>query len=195
MPPPPCTTEQAGGCLIPIVGPSGVGKDTLIEKARRAFGDRHDIMFVRRTITRPADAGGEDHEAVDQATFQRRLADGAFAVHWRAHGLSYGIPNSVRYHVEAGGLAVVNGSRHAMPAIARAFPALHVVEITADPAILARRLAVRGRETAEMIAARLRRPRAGAPGLPLPTEIDNSGSPEEAAARLVALIGKLATGD
>ncbi|MCP1201133.1 phosphonate metabolism protein/1,5-bisphosphokinase (PRPP-forming) PhnN [Notoacmeibacter sp. MSK16QG-6] len=185
------TPQKGAGCLMTVVGPSGVGKDTLIAEAQKALGDRPDIFFVRRTITRPADAGGEEHDAVDEATFRQQLAAGAFAVAWRAHELSYGIPSQARDHVAAGGLAIVNGSRHALPHIAAAFPVLHVVEITADSAILARRLASRGRESAEMIEARLgRTPPSAAIGQPT-TVIDNSGDLSVATERLLALISSL----
>ena len=55
------------GQLIAVVGPSGAGKDTLIEAARRA---RPDLLIVRRVITRPTESGGEDFEGVTEAEFR-----------------------------------------------------------------------------------------------------------------------------
>ena len=61
------------GRVFAVVGPSGAGKDTLIEAARRA---RPDLAIVRRVITRPEAAGGEDFEGVDEAVFLARRAAG-----------------------------------------------------------------------------------------------------------------------
>ena len=38
-----------------------------MDGARAALADDADIVFARRVITRSADAGGEDHEALTEA--------------------------------------------------------------------------------------------------------------------------------
>ncbi len=142
--------------LVVVVGPSGAGKDTLMERARAALHGDDRFRFVRREITRPADAGGEDHVAVTPAEFAARRAAGAYALAWEAHGLGYGIPAGVAGDLAAGRVVVANISRASIAEAAALFPTL-VLEITAPAEVLAARLAARGRETAADIAARLKR--------------------------------------
>lgn len=146
--------------VFAVVGPSGAGKDTLIAAAAAA---RPELHVVRRVITRPEEAGGEPFEGVDDAEFARRRAAGDFALDWAAHGLCYGIPATALRAAEAGRTVVFNGSRAVLPAAERAFPGLSVVFVTARPEVLADRLAARGREGRQEIAARLMRAGAIAP--------------------------------
>ena len=53
--------SKSGGRLIAVVGPSGVGKDSVMAGLHGAIPDLH---LVRRVITRAPDLGGEDYDAV-----------------------------------------------------------------------------------------------------------------------------------
>ncbi len=77
------------GRLFIVVGPSGAGKDTLIAGAKVL---RPDLHWARRVITRAEVAGGEPFEGVSLEEFNTRRDAGEFALHWQAHGLSYGVP-------------------------------------------------------------------------------------------------------
>jgi ribose 1,5-bisphosphokinase len=138
--------------LVLVVGPSGAGKDTLLNAARRALDGDKRFRFVRRVITRPADPYGEDHEPVTEAEFSAR----DFALQWQAHGLRYGIPADIAGDVGAGVAVVANVSRAVIAEAATRFQ-VRVIEVTAPVHVLAARLAARGRETASDIAARLAR--------------------------------------
>lgn len=148
------------GRLIAVVGPSGVGKDSLISGLAAA---RPALRVVRRTITRAADPRSEAHVPATEAEFLALRAAGAFCLSWQAHGLWYGIPHEIRGAVAAGQDAVANLSRAALPEAAQVFGRLVVLQVTAGAATLARRLAARGREDAADIRARLARA-----DLPLP---------------------------
>lgn len=171
--------------IFAIVGPSGVGKDTLMEALAARCPEVH---LVRRVITRPQEAGGERFDAVSEAEFDRRLARGDFALHWSAHGLRYGIPATVRDRLAEGRTVLFNGSRAVLGDARRAFPGLIVVHVTARPDVLAERLAARGRETGAEIAERLDRAALQLPeGVPM-IEIDNSGALEAAVDQLEAVV-------
>lgn len=142
------------GRLIAVVGPSGVGKDTVMQ-ALHAL--RPALHLVRRTITRAVDAGGEAFNAVDEAEFRRRRERGDFALWWQAHGHHYGIPASLRPVLAERRDALVNLSRGVIAEARQLFPTLHVLSLTAAPEVLAARLSGRGRETPDAIAQRLLR--------------------------------------
>lgn len=165
--------------IATVVGPSGAGKDTLIEAARRV---RPDLRLARRVITRPSEAGGEEFEGVTPATFAAMRAAGRFALDWQAHGLSYGIP---RDQLAGPGPVIFNGSRAALPQAMARLPGLRVILITAPAALLAARLAGRGREDAADIAARLDRAGFAMPPGIAHLTILNDATPEMGARRLL----------
>ncbi len=174
--------------LVLIVGPSGAGKDTLLDAVRAGLANDTRVLFARREITRPATPGGEDHLPVDEATFIARRDEGGYALWWQAHGLSYGISLDIEAALAAGVVVVASVSRSVIAEAAQRY-AVRVVEITASPAVLAERLRARGREGAEDIARRLAREVPLPVGL-LVTSVVNDGSVAEGAARLrAALLG------
>jgi ribose 1,5-bisphosphokinase len=160
------------GRFIAIVGPSGVGKDSVM-----AALATHDLRLglVRRVITRPTDAGGEDFDGVSEADFDAMVARGAFALHWAAHGLRYGIPATVSVELAAGRDMLANLSRAALPVARKRFKNCIIINLTANRDVLAERLAGRGRETAEDIARRLDRADYALPEGVDAVIIDNSG--------------------
>ncbi len=146
--------------LVYVMGPSGAGKDSVLEAARRRLPVDAPIAFAHRYITRPADAGGENHVALTPAEFARRRAHGLFAFHWQAHGNDYGIGCEIEAWRAAGLTVVVSGSREHYEKLAGTDPGLHPVLITAPADTLKARLANRRREDAAAAAGRLARAEA-----------------------------------
>lgn len=166
------------GRLVLVVGPSGAGKDTVLDYARQHLAGYAHCVFARRVITRPP-GPGEDHESVSEAAFSQRR----FALSWSAHGLHYGIPLEIEDDLAAGKTVIANVSRAVLSAARARYDHCLVIEITAPVEILAKRLATRGRETEAEIIARLTRSLA-------PVEADatiiNDGLPEAAGALFLA---------
>lgn len=145
------------GTFFLVVGPSGAGKDSLIDGARALLEPTGRYVFARRVVTRPAGSPGEDHEAATDEAFDAREAKGDFLITWGAHGLRYGLPAELKRLVEAGRNVIANGSRATIAALAARLPRFVVVEVTAPPEVLAARIAGRGRESGEAIEKRLSR--------------------------------------
>lgn len=143
------------GAFVLVVGPSGAGKDTVIEFARQHLRDDPRYVFARRTITRTA--RDEDHETMTAEQFAAALQSGGFALSWQSHGLSYGIPANVAEAAHSGRIVIINASRAVIADALRFAPRVVVAHITASPAVLAARLAARGRESAADIEQRLAR--------------------------------------
>ena len=144
------------GRLVLVVGPSGAGKDTLLQLAQAACIDDHDVVFPRRVVTRESSAA-EDNIAMSPDEFRRGIDHGDFAVHWEAHGHSYALPLDINDDIRAGRAVVVNVSRTVIAALRQAYANVVVVAITAPPDVLAQRLAARARHSDGNIADRLSR--------------------------------------
>lgn len=165
---------MAQGIFFFVVGPSGAGKDSLIEGARARLGSTGRYLFARRTITRPTGAPGEDHHGVSAEQFQASVAAGEFLLSWHAHGLGYGLSADLLQVVEKGVNVIANGSRKMIRELATLVPRLVVIEVTASPEVLAARILGRGRETAEQASARVSRQVE-----PLPADIETLRVPND----------------
>src|SRR3954465_13966152 len=98
------------GRLVLVVGPSGAGKDTLLNLARAACAGDRTIVFPRRIVTREA-SSSEDNRQLAPESFRAALARGEFAVHWEAHGHCYALPRDLDDDIRAGRIVVANVSR------------------------------------------------------------------------------------
>ena len=180
------------GGLVLTVGPSGAGKDSVIQGARiRLRGDER-FLFPRRIVTRPAGSVGEDHLSMSEADFAATERAGGFLLSWRAHGLAYGVPASIGDDLADGRVIVINVSRTSIQAAVARFPATWVALITASPAVLAERLSRRGRENAADMEARMARADAVPIAAPHMMVFENVGPLNWTVDRFVTFLDSLA---
>lgn len=141
--------------LFYVIGASGVGKDSVLRYARNNTPKTFPTVFAHRYITRPANAGGENHIALTHKEFIDREKMGCFAMHWNSHNTCYGVGIEINQWLAKGISVVVNGSRGYLNRAASKYDELIPVLITADKIHLKQRLIERGRETMEEIEQRL----------------------------------------
>lgn len=182
---------SAGEGVAVVVGPSGAGKDTLVSWAmgHRLAGEP--ILHAHRYVTRSRHLA-EHHIALSASEFELRRARGLFALHWRAHRLSYGIGCEIDAWLAALCVVVINGSRAALPAILDRYPHATVVHVTAAADLRTERLRGRAREDEGDIERRLERD----PGLDVPVtttvvEVLNNGTVDAGGAALLAALRRV----
>ena len=176
------------GRLFYVIGASGAGKDSLLTAARTRVTELGlPVAFAHRYITRPANAGGENHVAVTEAEYALRLEYSLFALSWDSHGLRYGVGTEINAWMHAGLDVVVNGSRGALARSRERYPELVAVLVDVAPDVLHTRLTARGREDAPTVKRRLERA-AHYKNLPDVTRIDNNGVLDAAVERFLTLL-------
>lgn len=168
-------TGNKSGRFIAVVGPSGVGKDSVMEAMAAA---QPQIKLARRWITRPTEAGGEAFDGISETKFSQLRDANAFALWWPAHELHYAIRADVDDTLAQGFDVLANLSRSVLSQADKRFEHVLILSLVADPKVLKSRLQARGREDAQDINRRLRRV-----STPMPADIetytlDNSGTLE-----------------
>ncbi|MEE9333479.1 MAG: phosphonate metabolism protein/1,5-bisphosphokinase (PRPP-forming) PhnN [Granulosicoccaceae bacterium] len=173
--------KNQSGCLVLVIGASGVGKDSLLKAVQQRFAQNRQIHFLKRVITRPCIPDNEEHDTVTIDNFLLALERGEFAVSWQANGNYYGLPRHAQDKISDGMVVVANGSRGALETIRAAFPKIDVVLIAAQAITVQQRLNSRTRESTEQIAQRLQRnAELDIKSLQSHTIIDNDGTLRDA---------------
>ena len=183
--------SSGAGRLTVLSGPSGVGKDSVIELVRR----RHSHVWLSVSVTtrppRPGETGGVEYHFVDHAHFTRMVEQGELLEHASYAGHSYGTPRRpVADQLAAGVPVLLNIELQGARQVRAAMPEAQLVFL-APPSFdeLARRLRGRGTEDPTTVRGRLDRARIE---LAAEDEFDVvvlNHELEVTADRLVALLG------
>jgi guanylate kinase len=149
-----------GAMLVIISGPSGVGKDTIIDAMRRRSHDPeyHYVVTCTTRAMRPGEVDGVDYRFLERATFASQRAAGEFLEANKVHGNWYGTPRTeVRDALVAGHDVIlkidVQGAQHVKE---RVDEALLVFIVPPSLEALFGRLRARATETADQLELRQR---------------------------------------
>ena len=173
------------GTLFLMVGPSGAGKDSLIQAAIESFADNASFVIARRVITRPLDRAREDHEPVTVDEFVRRKNQNGFMLAWNVYDTHYGIPMSYEQELASGRHVIANVSRTVVGLGVENFAPARVIQVTAPREVLEARLMTRADPSTA--AARLARAVVLPDGIPV-THLLNARDLNTGASRLVRLL-------
>lgn len=141
--------------IILIVGPSGAGKDSLLQSAVDHYCSDNKIVFVPRYITRKPD-DNENNYFVDENGFNVLKENNFFLADWGAHGNFYGV-SRYEFRPQPGGVRIVSISRTVIRIVEKQFSDVHTILITAPSSTLLERIQRRRRESVAAIAGRLDR--------------------------------------
>lgn len=144
------------GMLVVLSGPSGSGKDTVLEKLKGM-----DIVFDK-TISattrqmRDGEKDGVDYYFIDKNTFEEKINNQEFLEYTIYNNNYYGTPKSeVERHIDKGGCILLKIEVEGAGNVRKAMPeALSIFIIPPSMEELERRLRGRGTETEESFQKR-----------------------------------------
>ena len=149
-----------GALLVIISGPSGVGKDTIIEalKRRPRARDYHYVVTATTRARRPGEVDGVDYHFLDRDTFARQRVEGEFLEANEVHGNWYGTPRTqVREALAAGRDVILKIDVQGAQVVKEKIPeALLVFIVPPSLEDLFHRLRNRATETADQLELRQR---------------------------------------
>jgi guanylate kinase len=89
--------------LIVISGPSGVGKDSVVQRMKERGFPVHFVVTATDRPPRPNEVHGRDYYFYTTAEFEQMIARGEFLEHARVYGQHKGIPKAhVRQALDSG---------------------------------------------------------------------------------------------
>ncbi len=145
------------GLLFVVSGPSGAGKDTLVDALRARLPRLRYSVSATTREPRPGEIEGEHYFFLDREEFERRISAGGF-LEWREYnGNLYGTPRDfVERTLTEGYDLIMKPEVNGALAIKKAFPDAVLIFLAPDKfSHLRARLLARRTETNEEIARRL----------------------------------------
>ncbi len=140
-----------------IMGPSGAGKDTVIQAIGQHFQTQ--MVIPPRYITRKNMAGEmEQHNVLSPTVFQEMQTKDCFSLSWEANGSHYAYDKQWLNDIASGKLVLLNGSRAYWPIAKEKFAGILLpIQLSLDIETQRARLENRARESQHEIDARILR--------------------------------------
>ena len=85
---------RAHPLLVVISGPSGVGKDAVLERMKELSQPWHFAVTATTRPMRPGERDGAEYVFLDTARFQEMLAQDELLEHAEVYGHQYGVPRA-----------------------------------------------------------------------------------------------------
>ncbi|MFQ3535106.1 MAG: guanylate kinase [Aggregatilineales bacterium] len=155
------TSESLRGLLFVLVGPSGVGKNALIDRVLARLPELRRLPTATTRPPRPNEQEGRDHFFISQERFQQLIAEGAFIEYQEVHsGKLYGMLRHIFCEaLREGAYLIADIDIRGATAIRAAFPNNFISIFVLPPSLqaLRERLMQRGNMAADELEERLRR--------------------------------------
>jgi guanylate kinase len=149
--------RQRHPLLIVISGPSGVGKDTVLESMRRRRLPFHFVVTATSRPQRPGEVDGEDYFFVSREQFEAMIGHGELIEHALVYNQYKGIPKQqVQDALASGQDVIMRIDVQGAATVRRLYPeALLIFLTTRSEEELVGRLKSRETETPESLRLRL----------------------------------------
>ena len=144
--------------LIVLSGPSGAGKDTVLDRMKELNLPCHYVMTLTTRPRRPGESNGVDYHFTSEAEFQEMIQQGELLEWAKVYGHWYGVPKQqVEQALERGEDIVVKVDVQGAATIKNLFPGAVLIFLT-PPSIeeQARRLQQRKSESTAELELRIK---------------------------------------
>lgn len=144
--------------LIVLSGPSGAGKDTVLDRMKELDLPCHYVMTLTTRPRRPGESNGVDYHFTSEAEFQEMIQQGELLEWAKVYGHWYGVPKQqVEQALERGEDIVVKLDVQGAATIKNLFPEAVLIFLT-PPSIeeQARRLQQRKSESTAELELRIK---------------------------------------
>jgi guanylate kinase len=143
--------------LIVISGPSGSGKDTVVQRMKERGLEFHFVVTATTRAPRPGEVHGQDYWFVSRTEFDRMIAQGELIEYAVVYGDYKGVPKAqVQEALASGRDVVLRLDVQGAETVRKLVPeALLIFILTDSEEDLVRRLQQRQTETPEELAVRI----------------------------------------